>query len=430
MCKSLDENDGTSDILSAMPPLALSDLLGAPVLEPGGAAAGKVREVAVVPQDNSAQIFGLIVKTRDGDRLLVTTEVQSINGSVRSSNSTSDWPPFTTGEGMLLLSRDLLDQQIIDVHGRKVVRVNDVDIHEDTAHGRVVLKLGSVDVGARGAVRRLLKGVLPAVALHALLAKIPPRMIPWEFVDLIEVDPARRVKLKISLDRLAKLHPADIADIVEDLAPAEREAVFETLNEEVAAETLEEIDPKLQVSILSSLDSDRAADIVEEMDPDAAADVLLDMPPEATEEILTEMQPEERAEVAELMTFEEDTAAGRMTTDYMALGPGAKVEDAVEMLRNFEGGVESVSTIYIIGDKDKLLGAVPLAKIVLAKPGTPLMMLSTGHMTTVRPGADEKEVAELFDKYNLLTLPVIDEDGVLTGVITADDVINMLRAKL
>ncbi len=166
------------------------------------------------------------------------------------------------------------------------------------------------------------------------------------------------------------------------------------------------------------------------MDPDAAADVLLDMPPEATEEILTEMQPEERAEVAELMTFEENTAAGRMTTDYMALGPGAKVEDAVEMLRNFEGGVESVSTIYIIGDKDKLLGAVPLAKIVLAPPGTPLMMLSTGHMTTVHPGADEKEVAELFDKYNLLTLPVIDEEGVLTGVITADDVISMLRAKL
>jgi magnesium transporter len=413
-----------------MPPLALTDLLGATVFDQSGASAGKVREVAVIPQDNSSQVLGLIVKTRSGDRLLVTNEVQSLNGGVRAVNSASDWLPFTSGEGVLMLGRDLLDQQIIDVHGRKVVRVNDVDIHEETEYSHVVLKVGAVDVGARGAVRRLLKGVLPAAALRALLSKIPPRMIPWEFVDLIEVDPARRVKLKISLDRLARLHPADIADIVEDLAPAEREAVFETLNEEVAAETLEEIDPKLQVSILSSLDSDRAADIVEEMDPDAAADVLLDMPPEATEEILTEMQPEERAEVAELMTFEEDTAAGRMTTDYMALGPGAKVEDAIEMLRNFEGGVEGVSTIYIIGDRDKLLGTVPLAKIVLAKPGTPLMMLSTGHMTTVRPGADEKEVAELFDKYNLLTLPVIDEEGVLTGVITADDVISMLRAKL
>ena len=297
-------------------------------------------------------------------------------------------------------------------------------------HDHIVLKVGAVDVGARGAVRRLLKGVVPAAALNLLLDKIPPRMIPWDFVDLIEIDPARRVKLKISLDRLSKLHPADIADIVEDLAPAEREAIFETLNDEVAAETLEEIDPKMQVSILSSLDSERAADIVEEMDPDAAADLLGDMHPDDSQEILTEMQPEERAEVTELMNFEEDTAAGRMTTDYMALGPSAKVEDAIEMLRNFEGGVESISTIYIVGDKDKLLGAVPLAKIVLAPAGTPLMMLSTGHLTTVHPGADEKNVAELFDKYNLLTLPVIDDEGMLTGVITADDVINMLRKKI
>ena len=310
------------------------------------------------------------------------------------------------------------------------MRVNDVDIHEESSNGHVVLKIGAVDVGARGAMRRLLKGVIPGSALRPLLEKIPPRLIPWEFVDLIEIDPARRIKLKISLERLAKLHPADIADIVEELAPAEREAVFETLDEEVAAETLEEIDPKMQVSILSSLDSDRAADIVEEMDPDAAADVLSDMHPDTSQEILTEMEPEERAEVAELMNFQDNTAAGRMTTEYMALTAGAKVEDAIEMLRNFEGGLESLSTIYIIGEKDKLLGAVPLAKIVLAPPGTPLMMLSSGHMTSIHPGANEKQIAELFDKYNLLTLAVIDDEGVLTGVITADDVINMLRSKL
>jgi Mg/Co/Ni transporter MgtE len=206
--------------------------------------------------------------------------------------------------------------------------------------------------------------------------------------------------------------------------------VFETLDDELAAQTLEEIDPKMQVSILSSLDSDRAADIVEEMDPDAAADLLGDMDPAASQEILTEMQPEERAEVTELMTFEEDTAAGRMTTEYMALKAGAKVSDAIEMLRNFEGGLESMSTIYIIGEREKLLGQVSLAKIVLAPTDAPLMMLSSSHMPTIHPGADEKAVAALFDKYNLLTLPVIDDEGVLTGVITADDVINMLRAKL
>jgi len=413
-----------------MPSLALSELIGAAVTDNTGTHAGKVREVALSPQENSTQVSSFVVKTRNGDRLVPVKAVSLIDNGLRVATPAAEWSPYGGGEGLLLLERDLLDQQIIDVHGRKVVRVNDVDIHEESSNGSIALKIGAVDVGARGAVRRLLRGVLPASALHALLDKIAPRLIPWEFVDLIETDPARRVKLKISLDRLAKLHPADIADIVEELAPAEREAVFETLDDEVAAETLEEIDPKLQVSILSSLDSERAADIVEEMDPDAAADLLGDMHPDDSQEILTEMEPEERAEVAELMTFEENTAAGRMTTDYMALRQNAKVEDAIEMLRNFEGGLESISTIYIVGEKDKLLGAVPLAKIALAPPGTPLMLLSTGHMTTVHPGADEKTVAELFDKYNLLTLPVIDDEGMLTGVITADDVINMLRAKL
>ena len=413
-----------------MPSLALSELIGAPAIDNTGTRAGKVREVTLAPQENSNLVVGFVIKTQHGDRLVPASAVSLINHGLHISTPADEWIPYGGGEGLLLLERDLLDQQIIDVHGRKVVRVNDVDIHEESGDGHIILKIGAVDVGARGAMRRLLKGVVPAAALHLLLEKIPPRMIPWEFVDLIEIDPARRVKLKISLARLAQLHPADIADIVEDLAPAEREAIFETLDDGVAAETLEEIDPKMQVSILSSLDSDRAADIVEEMDPDAAADLLGDMHPDDSQEILTEMEPEERAEVTELMTFHDNTAAGRMTTDYMALTAGAKVEDAIEMLRNFEGGVESVSTIFIIGEKDKLLGAVPLAKIVLAPPGTPLMMLSTGHMATIHPGADEKSIAELFDKYNLLTLPVIDEDGVLTGVITADDVINMLRAKL
>ncbi len=413
-----------------MPSIALSQLLGATVYDRSGSSAGKVREVAISPQEDATRISGVVVKTRFGDRLLNPKAISSINGGLRIGTLATEWSPYGNGEGLLLLGRDLLDQQIIDVHGRKVVRVNDIDIHEEVGHEQIILKLAAVDVGARGAIRRLLKGIVPAGPLHALLAKVPPRMIPWEFVDLIETDPARRVKLKISLDRLATLHPADIADIVEDLAPAEREAVFETLDEEVAAQTLEEIDPKLQVAILSSLDSDRAADIVEEMDPDAAADVLADMPPAETQEILTEMEPEERAEVSELMAFQENTAAGRMTTEYMALKPGAKVADAIEMLRNFEGGLESMSTIYIIGERDKLLGAVPLAKIVLAPADTPLMLLSTRFMPTIHPGANEKEVAEMFDKYNLLTLPVIDDEARLTGVITADDVINMLREKL
>ena len=413
-----------------MSALALTELLGRPVFDTGGVQAGRVRELAIAPAEDRARIAVLIVRTKSGDRVLPFSSVTALNGGLRTDSAISSWPKADGSEGLFLLGRDLLDQQIIDVHGRKVVRVNDVDLHHDTSNGHPSLKVSAVDIGARGAVRRLLKGVVPHAALRALLNKIPERPIPWEFVDLIETDPARRVKLKISHDRLARLHPADIADIIEELAPSEREAVFETLDEETAAEALEEVAPKVQKSIVESLDSERAADIVEEMNPDAAADLLADLPEERTSEILLEMEPEERKEVSDLLEFEENTAAGRMNTEYIALAVSANVHDAVEALRSFEGGIETVSTIYMVDSRGTLAGAVPLAKLVLATQDTPLLSLTQEPLISCHAGAGEKEVAELFDKYNLLTLPVVDDTQKLTGVITSDDVISLLRAKL
>ena len=412
-----------------MSTIALTELLGAPVLEATGGQCGRVREVALTPAEDPSRVSTLIVRTKQGDRVLPFSSVSSLNGGIRAATAVSEWA-HPQPDGLFLLERDLLDQQIIDVHGRKVVRVNDVDLHPENSNGHLQLKIGSVDVGARGAVRRLLKGVVPMPALKLLLEKIPPRLIPWEFVDLIETDPARRVKLRISHDRLAKLHPADIADIVEELAPDEREAVFETLDQEVAAEALEEVEPKVKKSIVESLDSERAAEIVEEMDPDAAADLLADLPEERTSQILEEMAPAEREEVAELMGFAETTAAGRMNTEFPAVDADGTVNDAIEALRHFEGGVETVSTIYLVDQDGRLTGAVPLAKLVLAKSDDKLSSLSQEPLISCHAGAGEKEVAELFDKYNLLTMPVIDDEGKLTGVITSDDVISLLRAKL
>jgi CBS domain-containing protein/sporulation protein YlmC with PRC-barrel domain len=413
-----------------MPSVSLSELLGAVVYDPSGARCGRVRELALAPQEDRARIAVFIVKTKSGDRMVPYSAVQSINGGVKTTTASGEWQPRDAGEGFLLLERDLLDQQVIDVFGRKVVRVNDVDLHQENDDQNTILKVGSVDVGARGAVRRLLRGVVPYIALRTLLRQIPPRTIPWDFVDLIETDPARRVRLKISNERLASLHPADIADIVEELAPDEREAVFETLDEEVAADALEEVEPKVQKAIVESLEPDRVAEIVEEMQPDAAADLLADLPEERTSEILLEMEPEERKEMVELLEFRENTAAGRMNTEYLALSLGAGVEDAVEALRKFEGGVETVSTIYLIDSHGTLVGAVPLAKVVLAPPRTPLLSLTQEPLIFTHAGADEKEVAELFDKYNLMALPVVDDDRKLTGVITSDDIISLLRAKL
>src|ERR1700704_4069796 len=254
--------------------VALSELLGATVRDASGTVRGRVREIAVAPQDHPTRIAYLIVKPADGERMLPAVALRSAGVTVRAVDDAAGWERFSPTDGVLLLKRDLLDQQIIDVHGRKVVRVNDVELDSTPVNSHLVLSVVAVDVGARGAIRRLTKGLVPAFTLRTLLVKIPPRVIPWAYVDLLETDPARRVKLKIVYEGLSKLHPADIANIVEDLPHAEREAVFETIDEEVAAEALEELDPKVQVSIVESLDSDRAADIVEEMDPDAAADLL------------------------------------------------------------------------------------------------------------------------------------------------------------
>jgi CBS domain-containing protein/sporulation protein YlmC with PRC-barrel domain len=416
--------------------IALSTLLGAPVYDSSGVLAGHVREAAISPKDDPVRISDLVIKTSSGDRLLSAKSVSALERSavrppaVRAAGNADEWPPLVSSEGMLLLERDLLDQQIIDVSGRKVVRVNDVDLHTEPVNGTVKLKLGRVDIGLRGAVRRLLKGLAPSSAIEALAGRMPERAIPWEAVSLIETDPARRVHLKLEYERLSKLHPADIADILEDLAPAEREAVFGSLDEEVAADALEEIDPRLQVELLQSVDSDRAADIVEEMEPDAAADLLGDLPEERSEEILEEMEPEEREEVAELLTFEEHTAAGRMTTEYIAVPPQATVAEAVQKIRAFSGPAELISTIYLISPGGKLAGAVPLVELVLASPETKLSSLSPDHVVYCEGDIGEREVAEMFDKYNLLTLPVLDKEGSLAGVITADDVISMLRQRI
>jgi flagellar motility protein MotE (MotC chaperone)/sporulation protein YlmC with PRC-barrel domain len=406
--------------------VALSELLGASIRDSSGSIRGRVREVAIAPQEHATRVAYLIVRTALGERVVRADAIKSCWPSIRTVGDSSAWERPVPSDGVLLLKRDLLDRQIIDVHGRKVVRVNDVEFDSTPLDSHLRLTVMAVDVGARGAIRRLAKGIVPSFPLRALLAKIPPRVIPWQFVDLLETDPARRVKLKIAYEGLSKLHPADIADIVEDLPPAEREAVFETIDEEVAAEALEEIDPKVRVSIVESLDSDRAADIVDEMDPDAAADLLDDLTEAQSDEILEQMQPAEREEVTHLLEFGERTAAGRMTTEYIAVSEHAAVADAIEALKHFEGSREALATIYLTGDGERLMGAVPLVRIATSISTERLSDLIEPY-TSCHPDTPDDEVAALFDKYNLITLPVVDEHGRLAGIITSDDVITMLR---
>jgi len=389
-----------------------------------------VRDLAVGTGDDAGKVAGLVLKTRRGLELVAATSVQQTPSGVLELRTGAELRPLRQDDNFIMLRQDLLDRQIIDVHGRKVVRVNDVDLQWFSDNGEPEdLRVREVEVGLRGAVRRLFKGALPAQTLESLARRFPARVIPWEFVDVIEVDPARRVKLKIEHERLAQLHPSDIADILEELPPAEREAILTTLDEEVAAEALEEVEPRLQKSMVEGLTSEVAAGIVEEMDPSAAADLLAELPESHSEAILEEMNPEERQEVEELLEFREDSAAGRMTTEYVAVPQAATVADAIQALRGFEGDIETVTEIYLVDDAEVLKGVVPMARIVLAKPETRLDVLAEPRFISCEADARQEKVAELFDKYNLRALPVLNKDAKLVGVIEADHVIAFLRQR-
>ena len=410
-----------------------SALLGRMVLGLDGVSLGRVKDLAVDVSTDQAHVAALVLRTGLGKKqkmtLLPVAEVVLPLSNEAELRAKAKPTAYKRQHDYLLLDYDLLDQQIIDVDGRKVVRVNDVNLAWEPGgvEGETAgLRIEEVEVGNRGAMRRLFKG-FPVAMVDGFTGRLTPRVIPWACVDLIERDPARRVRLKIGQERLSKLHPSDIADILEDLAPGEREAVFSSLPEETAAETLEEVDPKMQKALLQGLDSERAADILEEMDPGAAADVLAELSDEESEAILEEMEPEERQDVQELLEFSADSAAGRMTTDYVSAPKDATVADAIQALRDFEGDPDTITEIYLLGEAEKLAGVVMLPRLVLSTPETVLATLSEGHNVRCGLDASDREVAELFDKYNLRSLPVVDHHGRVAGAIHAEQVIAQLR---
>jgi sporulation protein YlmC with PRC-barrel domain/CBS domain-containing protein len=410
--------------------VSLTALLGTPVTDTSGQLRGRIKDIAVATGPEAGKVVGLVLKNRSGLFIVPAQEVMETPAGTLELRDAHDLSPLKDEGNYLFLQQDLVDRQIIDIHGRKVVRVNDVDLEwlgKGAAH---LLRVAEVEVGLRGAFRRIFKGILPRVSLESISRKFSAHGIPWHFVDVIEVDPARRVKLRIEHERLADMHPSELADILEDLAPAEREAVFGSLDEEVAAEALEEVDPRLQKSLLEKLDEEKIADIVEEMDPGAAADLLAELPEDQSDAILEEMEPEERQEVEELLEFDEKSAAGCMTTDFVHLGKDATVALAVLALRTFDGDPETVTEVYLLDEKRVLLGAIPLARLVMAQPDTRLSVLTEPRVLSCPADMKQDQVAELFDKYNLHALPVVDAQNRMVGVVQSEQVISFLREKI
>jgi magnesium transporter len=389
---------------------------------------GRLFDICVDPSQNSLRVASYLVRGPKKNLLCISHEqLQSL--SVRAGQTSvprDEVRCYAPDEGLLRVKKDVLDQQIIDVNNRKVVRVNDVDFDIQPTDGHTELRIVAVNVGFAAALRRLLQGLAAKHTIRLITGRFSTKAIPWEFVNLIEPNPARRVKLRISYSRLAKLHPADIGDILEELSRDEQKAVIESLDEETAAHALSEIPTRMQAALLESIPPDKAADIVEEMPPDEAADVLQEMPPEASAEVLADMEKDEAEDVRELLGFEENTAGALMTTEFVLVGDAATVEGAVAALKNFEGPLELIHVIYLVDGEARLTGAVPLARILLAESSTPLKGLSEEPVVSVPVHMDEKEVVDLFHKYNLVTLPVVDDKGHLLGVVTADDVLELV----
>jgi magnesium transporter len=403
--------------------LYLTELMGLVVYDLRGRRLGKIQDAALLPLVDAARVDRFLVGGGWTWLSIRHDQVASISlDGIRLRDEVLT--PYHADEAyMLRLVRDLLDQQIIDSQGRKVVRVTDVTFQ--IRDGRELLVM-EVDIGLRSVFRRLFQGLLPPKWIRKLQSPISVNSIRWEFSNILEPDPQRRLRLNINTTLLEKMHPADLADIVEELGPEERGALFGAMDAEAAAGALTELEPEMQASILENLETEKAADILEEMAPDEAAAALSEVEAGTSEEILDEMEAEPMTEVRDLLDYEEGTAGRLMTTEYTSVPVGCTVGDAFDALGR-EDTPDGLNTIFAVDTQGRLAGAIPLARLFGKPLETPLASLELETLIQAPADMPDSEVNELFDKYNLLSLPVVDDEGVLQGVVMAHEVISSLR---
>jgi CBS domain-containing protein len=398
--------------------LYLSQVLGRPIRDLEGLRVAVVKDVIVrLGEDDHPPVTGLVARYRRRDFFLPRWRVRELNErGVRLNSDILDLRPFVRRENEVLLARDVLDKQLIDVDGKRVVRVNDVQIIEAADEWRVT----GADVSLQGLWRRL----APAGFLGT---RKPVEVIDWADVGYLATD-AATVQLKSASGKLSRLHPVEIARLAQALSYHHGSEVVESLDDETAAETLEEMPAESQARILGDMDEERAADILEWMSPDEAADVLGDLPEEKAEELLGLMEDEEQADVAELLPYEDDTAGGLMTTEFVTLPRELTVGEALARLREMAETPNMIYYIYVVEQEDswQLSGVIALRSLILSDPAAPLSDVMRTEFQTAHPDEPAKDVAQRIAEYNLLALPVVEESGEILGIITVDDAMEIL----
>lgn len=400
--------------------LYLSQAIGRPVLDRNGESIGRVADLLVEVGNRYPPVTGLVVETDHRRIFLPWTSVDHFDAAgAHLSTPTIDIDKFHQRPNEILLKADLMDKQIVDIDGRKVVRVNDLRL--DEIEGK--LHLVAVDVGAAGLLRRLGMERGYRTLARNLNLPVPERYIDWEDVDPVETSIAS-IRLRVPHSGLAELHPADLATIIDQLAPRDRAGVLASLDNEAAADVFEEMEPETQVEVLGALDPARAADILEEMSPDDAADLVADLDQDTRDEILSLMEQDEVEEVQELLGYPEDSAGGIMTTEFIALEDHLTAEGAIGRLRELEPDAETIYYVYVTDQEDRLVGVLSLRDLIVAQPDAPIRDVMIREPVAVAALAGQDEVAEVVAHYNLLAVPVVDDDGRMIGIVTVDDAID------
>ncbi len=398
----------------------LSKAIGRPVLDGNGESIGTIADLIVAVGDRYPPVTGLVVRTDRREIFLPWASVERFDASgAKLRTRTIDIGKFRQRPDEILLRGDLLDKQIVDIDGRKVVRVNDLRLDEVEGSFHLV----AVDVGPSGLLRRL--GIERPFRTLARNLRLPveDRYIDWEDVDPVESSIAS-VKLRVPHQGLAELHPADLATILEQLTPRDRLGVLASMDDETVADAIEEMEPESQVDVLEDLEPERAADVLEEMSPDDAADLVADLSDESREEILALMEHEEAAEVQELLGYPEHSAGGIMTTEYVAVTDELTATQTIDRLRELEPDAETIYYVYVTDDAEHLVGVLSLRDLIVADPDAPIRSVMREEPVAVDVLADQEEVAQVVARYNLLAVPVVDADGVLRGIVTVDDAID------
>lgn len=402
--------------------LFVSEILKKPVLDPKGDELGRVKDLIIVKGEPLPKVSSLIIERKKIIYKISWIDLNIFNKKIISANIYSDGlQPYITNVEDLLLVRDILDKQIVDINGAKVVRVNDVKLEGYDTEAVLI----AVDVGMRGIMRRL--GVeRSGEDLMKLFKKhLPYNLISWNYIQPL-APKLTAISLTVPRQMLSELHPADIAEIISQVSHKEGTSFIKDLDVDLAAEALSELKPETQIEIISELDTDKAADIIEEMPPDEAADIISDLPIDKAKEILESIEKEEAEDIQELLSHEEDTAGGLMTNEFIAYPPDTTVKEAMERLKKDAETIETVYYIYVIDTDEKLIGVISLRDLILAEQTARLADIMVTKLKTVTPETDEMEVAELISKYNLVAIPVIDTEGYLLGIVTIDDIIDRI----